>query len=341
MDALRYSRMPRLRKLLGMAWVVSATAIVPLAAASKAFVDDVSLYEKAAYVDGTRIFGSDAEIYYLDLFGNESVTSLTLYQWIDGNDGSRLGANTQTRTASRYRDTISAAVRYPVCYRARAIAAGPPNTEGTEMGTSQLCADLVGPTQSRKPPTIIVTCETGSPDCPSPIVLNLGRGGYRLTDVENGVRFDLDADGGAPDLVSWTAAGEALAFLAFDRNGNGSIDDGRELFGNFTPLRNGRLAANGFEALAEFDSNRDAVVDDRDSAWSKLLLWIDSNHDGLSAPDEITSTAESEVRGIETAYRWTGRRDRYGNLFKYEGRTRMASGNRVCYDIFFRAAPGS
>jgi hypothetical protein len=264
-----------------------------------------------------------------------------MHHWIDGTDGSRLGAKTLTLQVSRYSDTMSASVMWPTCYRARAIASGPAPAEGSEMGSSQLCPGLVGPTQSRKPPTIVVTCETGSPDCPSPIVINLGGEGYRLTDVANGVHFDLDADGGAPDLVSWTAAGEPLAFLALDRNGNGSIDDGKELFGNFTPLRNGQLAANGFDALVEFDSNHDGVVDARDAGWLALLLWVDSNHDGLSTSDEITPIVRSEVRGIETVYHWTGRRDRYGNMFKYQGRVQLKSGTRVCYDIFFRAAPGS
>ena len=55
------------------------------------------------------------------------------------------------------------------------------------------------------------------------------------------------------------------AFLAIDRNGNGSIDDGTELFGD----QNG--AAHGFAELAKFDSNHDGVINAQDDDFDKLL----------------------------------------------------------------------
>jgi hypothetical protein len=182
----------------------------------------------------------------------------------------------------------------------------------------------------------VAVCEQGTVDCPSPIVLNMGHGDYRLTDIAGGVRFDLDADGRV-DHVSWTAAGEPLAFLALDRNGNGVIDNGSELFRDHTRLASGIFAKNGFEALRELDSNGDGVVDSRDSNWRKLQLWIDSNHNGVSEASELKRITDSDVRSIDLTYRWTGRRDRYGNLFRYEGLTSTVSGPRRCYDIFFRS----
>ena len=71
------------------------------------------------------------------------------------------------------------------------------------------------------------------PNCP--IIVDTANDGYHLTSVEDGVRFDLDADG-TPELVAWTRPGSDDAFLAIDRNGNGRIDDGTELFGNHTPV---------------------------------------------------------------------------------------------------------
>ena len=68
----------------------------------------------------------------------------------------------------------------------------------------------------------------------SPIIVDSFRNGYSLTSVSDGVWFDLDADG-VPELVSWTQRDSDDEFLVMDRNGNGRIDDGSEMFGNHTP----------------------------------------------------------------------------------------------------------
>ncbi|WP_153075559.1 hypothetical protein [Paraburkholderia bonniea] len=54
----------------------------------------------------------------------------------------------------------------------------------------------------------------------------------------------------------------------FDRDSNDAIDTGNKLFSNFTRLANGTLAANGFQTLHEFDSNKDGVIDQNDAIWS-------------------------------------------------------------------------
>ena len=85
----------------------------------------------------------------------------------------------------------------------------------------------------------------------SPIIVDTGRDGYELTSLDNGVRFDLNADG-VPELVAWTRRNSDDEFLAMDRNGNGRIDSGAELFGNRSPAyadRSEVAAMNGFEAL--------------------------------------------------------------------------------------------
>ena len=112
--------------------------------------------------------------------------------------------------------------------------------------------------------------------------------------------------------LAWTAAGTAMAFLALDRNHNTVIDDGSELFGNATPIGD-RAAANGFEALAQYDVNEDGIIDANDSAWASLLLWTDLNHDGVSQASEIMSLDASTVSVIGLDYHWTGRRDSSGN----------------------------
>jgi hypothetical protein len=181
----------------------------------------------------------------------------------------------------------------------------------------------------------------GAPGCNSPIILDIGDHNYRLTSVADGVRFDIRNDG-HPVQMGWTRIGVDDAFLALDRNGNGTIDNGAELFGNFTPLRSGALAANGFIALAEMDDDGDQRVDASDGAWSRLLLWTDRNHDGFSAPDELLPIAASNVKAVSTDYQPIGRRDQWGNYFRYMSKFQLQKGHqeqqRTNYDVFFQIA---
>ena len=124
------------------------------------------------------------------------------------------------------------------------------------------------------------------------------------------------------------------AFLALDRNANGRIDSGAELFGNFTPLRSGALARNGYEVLSELDDNHDGVVDRSDVTWPALLLWTDRNHDGASTADELQSVSESVVTAFEIEHRFIGRKDQWGNQFRYMAHARLGHARHVFYDVF-------
>jgi hypothetical protein len=176
------------------------------------------------------------------------------------------------------------------------------------------------------------------PNCP--LIVDTARNGYRLTSVENGVRFDLDADGVA-EQVAWTRGDSDDAFLALDRNGNGRIDNGAELFGNHTPARPDSpevTTPNGFEALkfvetsAYGPSQRNEVIDGRDAAFSRLVLWRDLNHNGISEPDELQPLSESGVEAIGTEYKNTKRVDKHGNEFRQRSRVLWTDGQ---YDHIF------
>jgi hypothetical protein len=182
-------------------------------------------------------------------------------------------------------------------------------------------------------------------DCnSSPIIIDLGGKGLDLTDAKGGVRFDLDGDGAAEQL-SWTASGVDDAFLCFDRNGNGVVDNGRELFGNYTPLDNGRLAQNGFEALAIYDlpargGNGNYALDAADAIYSQLRLWRDSNHNGLSEPQELQTLEQARIASIALDYRFSRKKDRFGNEFRYSARVfltgekKLFVEGRLAVDVF-------
>ena len=179
-----------------------------------------------------------------------------------------------------------------------------------------------------------------------PILIDLENDGIRLTGLADPVWFDIDADGDA-DLISWTERSEGI--LALDRNGNGTIDDGGELFGNATLLADGTRALNGYLALAELDSsafggNGDEFIDSADAVFGSLRMWTDRDHDGISQPEELQTLAETSIRRIEVNYRRSHRTDRYGNEFRFLGRAWKAGNNGVLHplltwDVFFLVEP--
>lgn len=181
-------------------------------------------------------------------------------------------------------------------------------------------------------------CDPNDPTCTSPILLDVRGDGFKLTDVARGVLFDLRATG-TKIQTAWTEQDSDDAWLALDRNGNGLIDDGSELFGNFTP-QPPRVSKNGFLALAEFDKpenggNADRVLDNRDAIFNRLRLWRDANHNGLSEEPEFFTLPSAAVQTIDLDYNETRRMDQYGNLFRYRAKV---NGSRSAWDVFLTHA---
>lgn len=177
----------------------------------------------------------------------------------------------------------------------------------------------------------------------SPIIFDLRNNGFRLTDRRNGVMFDLNVDGVA-ELISWTAAGADDSWLALDRNGNGGIDNGAELFGNFTPQLQ-TPEPNGFVALAAFDTpvlggNADGWIDGGDEVFSRLRLWRDANHDGVSQSGELLPLIAGGVQRVSLEYFESRRIDSWGNAFRFRSRVQSAQTPPTApwaYDVFLDA----
>jgi hypothetical protein len=216
-----------------------------------------------------------------------------------------------------------------VCYRANLEGYLPSMDLVKDWVSGTLCV----PSVPDKPPIT---------DCP--VIIDLDEHGFQLTGLEDPVWFDLDASGQAEE-IGWTAAGVRDGFLCLDRNHDGAITDGRELFGQVTPLANGQPAKVGYAAMAELDSpalggNGDGFLGPEDAAFQDLCVWVDNDHDGVSQPAEILTLAAAGIVRLDYDYVETKRQDSHGNLFRFKSRAwGLNPAGRVrqltTYDVFF------
>ncbi|WP_426576497.1 hypothetical protein ACP179_18975 [Xenorhabdus stockiae] len=167
----------------------------------------------------------------------------------------------------------------------------------------------------------------------TPLVIDLTGDGI-TTIAENGnILFDHD-NNGIIESSGWIESNSA--FLVWDKNKDGKINNGNELFGNNSILKNGIKADNGFTALADLDDNGDGIFDQHDSLWDSLELWVDSNHDAVTDSGELYKLSESGISSINLAYKENGFKDINGNVHGLESTVNWSNGNVTkIVDVYF------
>jgi len=148
--------------------------------------------------------------------------------------------------------------------------------------------------------TSFLSSQTAAPLRVDPLILDLDNDGLETIGINtsNPILFDHNGNG-VRTATGWVKSDDA--FLVLDRNGNGSIDNGRELFGDSTPLSAGGVAADGFAALAQEDTNGDGKVDSLDARFASLRLWRDLNQDGFSQAGELFTLSSQGIIALNLA----------------------------------------
>ncbi|MDP2169982.1 MAG: hypothetical protein Q8J96_06120, partial [Rhodocyclaceae bacterium] len=167
-----------------------------------------------------------------------------------------------------------------------------------------------------------------------PIILDLNNNGLETVGLASNVYFDHDGDG-VLTKTGW--AGKDDALLVWDRNANGTIDTGAELFGDFTVLPNGALAPNGFAALAALDSNGDGILDASDPAFAELKLWRDTDQNGVTGTGELISLQDAGIVSLNLAHDLKNQRLSNGNTLAREGSFTRADGTTSAMGEFHLA----
>ncbi|MCK9237460.1 MAG: hypothetical protein M0Q29_08965 [Thiopseudomonas sp.] len=167
-----------------------------------------------------------------------------------------------------------------------------------------------------------------------PIILDLDGNGLQTVGLTSNIYFDHNGDG-ILSKTGWVGEGDAL--LVWDRNANGLIDNGAELFGDFTPMPDGTLAPNGFAALAALDANGDGILDASDPAFAELKLWVDSDQNGVTGEGELMSLADAGIASLNLGNTLKNQKQSNGNTLAREGSFTRTDGTESAMGEFHLA----
>lgn len=156
---------------------------------------------------------------------------------------------------------------------------------GAAWGIADALSDLFNSAQGWMPP------RRGDP-----LVLDIDGDGIETIqiNINSPILFDHDGDG-IKTATGWVKSDDAL--LVFDRNANGIIDNGSELFGDQT-IVNGVKATDGFAALSAEDTNNNGIFDINDINFNNVRLWQDLNQNGISETNELKTLTQAGIVSI-------------------------------------------
>jgi hypothetical protein len=163
----------------------------------------------------------------------------------------------------------------------------------------------------------------------SPLTIDLNGDGVKTLSIDRGVQFDL-LNTGSKANVGWVSAKDGL--LAVDSNGNGKIDNGKELFGGGV--------GEGFAKLDSFDTNRDGIVNAKDQGFDSLKIWQDRNSNGVTDRGELQSLSVFGIKSLNVdhiAYDQAAELDKQGNILGERGSVTTTSGKSLdMIDVYFQ-----
>jgi hypothetical protein len=194
-------------------------------------------------------------------------------------------------------------------------------------GDTEQCDNLGG---GEAPCVLLDDGTLGFQDCGfTPLAIDLDGTGIRFEPAA-GRAFDIAATGACLD-VDWPVAN--VAWLAIDRDGDGAIADGSELFGSGTPMASGVAPTDGFLALAPLDDDGDGAITARDSAFARLVLWTDHDGDRRGTAGELVGLTQVGIATLPLTYERRRECDARGNCIVERAAVATAQGPRPLVDL--------
>ncbi len=130
--------------------------------------------------------------------------------------------------------------------------------------------------------------------------------------------FDFDGDGIA-HATGWTTTD---SILVCDINNDDIINNGTEVFGDYTIKQDGTRAKHGFDALADLDENKDGKIDNQDSLFTQLKVWQDKNKDGISQKEELQNLTDLNIQSLNLDYKNSNQQSQGGKISQLSNYTK-------------------